>query len=88
MPSSRMIAATAAAISASSRPSNCGAALHYRDAAAEAPEHLPELHADVAAAQHQQVLGQGVKLHDAGGVQVRHPIQAVQSRFRGCGHRH
>ena len=35
-------------------------------AAAEAPEHLPELEADVPSANHQQVIGDVVQLHDGG----------------------
>src|SRR3989441_2672367 len=35
-------------------------------AAAKAPEHLPELEADVPSANHQQVIGDLVQLHDGG----------------------
>src|SRR5712691_5741156 len=35
-------------------------------AAAKAPEHLPELEADVPSAKHQQVIGDLVQLHDGG----------------------
>src|SRR5215204_6935407 len=43
--------------------------LYDRDLAAETPEHLGELHSDVAAAEHEQVLRQLVELHDGGRVQ-------------------
>ena len=58
------------------------AALHDGDGAAEAAEHLPELQPDVAAAQHQQVLGHRVQFHDRGGVQHRHGRPALEVAAR------
>ena len=45
-------------------PQQALTALHDRHPAAEATEHLAELQADVPAAQHQQMLRDGVQLHD------------------------
>ena len=44
--------------------------------AAEPAEHLPELEPDIAAAEHEQVLGHLVELHDGGGVERRDPVEA------------
>ena len=59
------------------------AALHDRHLAAEAAEHLAELQADVAAAQHEQVLRHRVQLHDRGRVQRRHAVEPRQRRRGG-----
>ena len=48
------------------------AVLNDRHVATEAAEQLPELHADVAAAEHEQVIGDDAKFHDRGRVEVRH----------------
>ena len=40
------------------------ARLHDSYLAAEAPEHLPELEADITATQHQKVLRHKVEFHD------------------------
>ena len=49
-------------------------------AAAESAEHLPELHADVAAAEDEQVLRYLGQSHDAGVVQEVDAAQALQGR--------
>ena len=59
-------------------------ALDDGDLAAEATEHLAELEADVAAAQHQEVIGDLVQLHDGRGVQRRHRRQTVDWRHAGA----
>ena len=56
------------------------ASLHDRDPAAEAPEHLAEFQSDVPPAQHQQMFRYGIELHDRGGVEGRHNLQARQRR--------
>src|ERR1035437_633108 len=51
-------------------------------AAAEAAKHLPKLQADVTASENEQMLRNGVQLHDGSAVKKRHGLQAVE-----CGHR-
>ncbi len=53
------------------------AALHDGHPAAEPAEHLPELEPDVAAAQHDEVLGHPVQLHDRGRVERGHPVEPL-----------
>jgi len=54
------------------------AALDYRHAAAKPPEELAKLEADVAAAGHDQVLWRLLQLHDRGGAQGLHALDARQ----------
>src|ERR1019366_4163798 len=49
---------------------------------AEAAKHLPKLQADVSASEDQQMLRNGVQLHDGSAVEKGHGLQAVE-----CGHR-
>ena len=56
--------------------------LDDRDAAAEAPVHLRELEADVAAADDDQVLGQEIDVHHAGAREERHVADALASWAR------
>ena len=56
------------------------AVLEHRDARAEAPVHLRELEADVAAAGDDQVLGQRVERHHRDVGQDRHVADAVPGR--------
>ena len=53
--------------------------LHDRDLAAEPPERLAELEPDVAAADHDQVLGQQVEVEDRG---VGEVVDGVEARHR------
>ena len=53
------------------------AALDDGHAAAEPAEHLPELEPDVAAAEHEQVLGHLVELHDGGRVERGDPVEPL-----------
>ncbi len=49
--------------------------LQHRHAAAEAAVHLRKLQADVAAADHHQMLGQSIHIHNARVREVRHVLQ-------------
>jgi hypothetical protein len=60
------------------------ATLHDGDLAAEAAEHLAELEPDVAAAQHQQVRGQLIQLHDRAGIEARRVLEAGDVQPRGA----
>ena len=64
------------------------AVLEHRDARAEAPVHLRELQADVAAADDQQVLGQEVDGHHRGVGEDRHVGDALPRGQRPAGRRH
>src|ERR1700737_787508 len=54
-------------------------------AAAKAPEELSKLHADVAATQYQQVLGNRIEFHDGDVVERRNVVEAFQLGKRGAG---
>src|SRR6202030_2334041 len=56
--------------------------LDNRDVAAEAPEHLPELEADVAASDDDQVAGQKIDVHHRTVGEVRDFADPVQRRYR------
>jgi hypothetical protein len=63
------------------------AALDHCHAAAETAEHLAELQADVAASEHDVVVGNLVELHDARGVEGRDRVQTRDRRASGtCAH--
>ena len=59
--------------------------LDHGDLRAETAEGLGELEADVAAADHDQVFGQGVEREEGAVVQRPHPIDAGQVRDGGAG---
>src|SRR6266851_6614118 len=50
---------------------------------AEAPEHLAELKADIAASEDDEVPGQFGQLHDARGIEEGNAVQAFDGRHRG-----
>ena len=54
------------------------------DAASKAPEELSKLQSDVAAAEDQQVFGDGVEFHDGYVVESRNIVQAMQRRTSGA----
>ena len=60
-------------------------ALEDRHGAAEAAEHLAELEGDVAAADDDEVLGQGVEVEDAVVVEPGHVGEARDRRFASPG---
>ena len=59
--------------------------LNDRHAAAETAEKLSKLETDVAAAEDQQVVGNGIQFHDGGVVQKWSAIQTIQPGTRGTG---
>ena len=83
MPSSRRIAEHRRGYVLVLQRQELGPPLHDRDPAAEAAEHLPELEPDVAAAEHEQVLGDAVQLHDRGRVERGEPVEAIDIRGGG-----
>ena len=80
MPSASRISWIAAETSSSSRAIRRGAHLDDRHLAAEAPEHLPELEADVAAADDDEVAREEVHVHHRAVGEEWHLIDARHGR--------